>query len=53
MKVRPWGEGQGEYVEINVSDFDEAVHTPFAGATEGGATKARAKAAKKAEAPAE
>lgn len=27
VKVKPWGEGQGEFVEINVCDFDEAIHT--------------------------
>lgn len=23
---KPWGEGQGDYVRVNVSDFDPAVH---------------------------
>jgi hypothetical protein len=27
VKVQPWGEGQGEFVEIDAEDFDEAVHT--------------------------
>lgn len=26
IKVKPWGEGQGEFVEINADDFDPAVH---------------------------
>jgi hypothetical protein len=26
VKVQPWGEGQGEFVEIDAEDFDEAVH---------------------------
>lgn len=26
IKVKPWGEGQGDYVEINADDFDPAVH---------------------------
>ncbi len=25
--VKPWGEGQGDYVEINREDFDPAIHT--------------------------
>lgn len=26
IKVKPWGEGQGEFVEINATDFDPAIH---------------------------
>lgn len=26
VKVKPWGTGQGEFVEINEKDFDPAVH---------------------------
>ena len=26
LKVQPWGHGQGEFVEINASDYDPAVH---------------------------
>lgn len=26
IKVKPWGEGQGDYVEINEEDFDEKLH---------------------------
>lgn len=26
MKVKPWAEGQGDYVVINADDFDAAVH---------------------------
>ena len=29
MKVEPWGQGQGAYVEINKSDFDPAKHTEY------------------------
>lgn len=27
VKVKPWGTGQGDYVEINADDFDPALHT--------------------------
>lgn len=26
IKVKPWGEGQGEFVIINADDFDAEVH---------------------------
>ena len=26
IKVAPWGEGQGEYVEINADEFDPKFH---------------------------
>ncbi|WLD64717.1 hypothetical protein [Pseudomonas sp. OVF7] len=26
IQVKPWGEGQGDFVLINESDFDENVH---------------------------
>lgn len=26
IKVKPWGEDQGEFVIINADDFDPAVH---------------------------
>lgn len=29
MKVKPWGQGQGDYVLLNVSDFDPAFHVPM------------------------
>lgn len=29
MKVKPWSKDQGEFVEINVEDFDPKVHTPL------------------------
>lgn len=29
IKVMPWGAGQGDFVEINESDFDEKKHQPF------------------------
>ena len=29
MRVMPWGQGQGDFVEINVEDFNPDVHTPF------------------------
>ena len=27
IKVKPWGKGQGDFVEINAEDFDEKLHT--------------------------
>jgi hypothetical protein len=27
IKVKPWGEGQGDHVVINAEDFDPEVHT--------------------------
>lgn len=27
IKVKPWGKDQGEFVEINVDDFDPEFHT--------------------------
>lgn len=27
VRVKPWGEGQGEFVEINAADFDPTIHT--------------------------
>ena len=35
MKVKPWGEGQGDHVVINVSDFDPKKHTPLDGEDSG------------------
>lgn len=29
MKVKPWGEGQGDHVVINSEDFDPAMHEPL------------------------
>lgn len=29
IKVKPWGNGQGDFVEINEADFDPKVHKPF------------------------
>lgn len=29
VKVKPWGQGQGAFVEINAADFDPAIHSPF------------------------
>lgn len=26
IKVKPWGKGQGAFVEINADDFDAKVH---------------------------
>lgn len=51
VKVKPWGEGQGDFVEINVTDFDPGTHTPFDaldhdGDGKKGGAKPRAKAAK-------
>jgi len=30
MKVKPWGKGQGDFVEINEEDFDPKFHKKFA-----------------------
>lgn len=27
IRVKPWGEGQGEFVEINAEDFNPDIHT--------------------------
>lgn len=29
MRVKPWGQGQGDFVEINVEDFNPDLHTPL------------------------
>jgi len=29
VKVKPWGEGQGDYVEINVEDFNPEIHDKY------------------------
>lgn len=29
MKVKPWGKDQGDYVVINVNEFDESKHERF------------------------
>lgn len=29
MKVKPWGEGQGDHVVINAEDFNPEIHLPF------------------------
>lgn len=29
IRVMPWGQGQGDFVEINADDFDPAVHTIY------------------------
>jgi hypothetical protein len=29
IKVKPWGDGQGDFVEINESDFDPKVHNLY------------------------
>lgn len=31
MKVEPWGEGQGDHVVINKSDFNPEIHKEFKG----------------------
>lgn len=50
VRVSPWGEGQGEFVEINADDFDAKLHTPYADPLDhdgdgkkGGAKPAKAK----------
>lgn len=29
IRVKPWGEDQGEFVEINADQFDAKIHTLF------------------------
>lgn len=29
MRVKPWGQDQGDFVEINVEDFNPDFHTPL------------------------
>lgn len=29
LKVKPWSDDQGDFVEINVEDFDAEIHTAF------------------------
>ena len=29
VKVKPWGEGQGEFVVINAADFDPSIYTLY------------------------
>lgn len=29
IKVKPWGKGQGDFVEINADEFDPKLHTPI------------------------
>lgn len=36
VKVKPWGEGQGDFVEINEADFDAAIHELHEGAAPSG-----------------
>lgn len=31
IRVKPWGKGQGDFVEINESDFDPKVHVKYDG----------------------
>lgn len=48
IKVTPWGAGQGDFVEINESDFDEKKHQPFVeGKTTTQATDTKKKKAQK------
>jgi len=46
MKVKPWGKGQGDYVEINAEDFDPKLHKKYE-------DKATAKSAEKKESKSE
>lgn len=39
MKVKPWGKDQGDYVEINVEDFDKDKHQKYSEARSKPATK--------------
>lgn len=46
---KPWGEGQGDYVRVNVADFDPAFHVQLDDANGDGKVSARErKAAAKA-----
>lgn len=51
IKVKPWGEGQGEFVIINADDFDPSVHKPYdpaaAGSSVSSETPAHPKSAAK------
>ncbi len=29
VRVKPWGQDQGDFVEINAEDFDPKIHTAF------------------------
>lgn len=29
VKVKPWGKGQGDFVEINAGDFNPKIHEKF------------------------
>lgn len=29
FKAKPWGQGQGEFVEVNVSEFNAELHEPL------------------------
>jgi hypothetical protein len=42
MKVKPWGEGQGDHVLINASDFDPEKHTALGDEPKKPARKAKA-----------
>lgn len=35
VKVKPWGKDQGDFVEINESDFDGAIHVLLGGDIKG------------------
>jgi hypothetical protein len=37
IRVEAWGQKQGEFVEINESDFDPKKHKPYQGKTPNGA----------------
>ncbi len=57
IQVEPWGEGQGDYVNIYEDDFDPKKHKKYvteaeAKAAKAKAAKAKADAKKKAEAKA-
>lgn len=51
VKVKPWAESQGDFVEINEEDFDAEIHTLYNEAEKPAAVAKPAKAAK-AEKPA-
>lgn len=34
VKVKPWGKGQGDFVEVSLEDFDPAIHKAIGGVPE-------------------
>lgn len=49
VKVKPWGKSQGEFVEINGTDFDPKVHELLDGPAKASAEKPKENTLTKAE----